>query len=106
MSHGPLHGTALRHPGGVGGGRGGGGAMVPVPGAPMDETQVKRAELVESPTTRLAFKVRMVIFFLFFRFFRDPSKSLTPTSYEGFFKLLKVFLFCGFSLFFSLISSD
>lgn len=59
---GPLHGTALRHPGGMGGGRGGGGAMIPVPGAPMDETQVKRAELVESPTTRLAFKV---IFFVF-----------------------------------------
>lgn len=32
--------------------------MVPVPGPPpMDEKQVKRAELVESPTTRLAFKV-------------------------------------------------
>lgn len=49
--------------GGVGAGAGagggvGGGALVPVPGPPMDEKQVKRAELVESPTTRLAFKVQ------------------------------------------------
>lgn len=65
--HPPSHPALLHHPaggsgggGGAGsnvGGVGGSGTMVPVPGAPMDETQVKRAELVESPTTRLAFKV-------------------------------------------------
>lgn len=59
------HPAMIHHPGssagsgggGSGGAGGAGGAMVPVPGPPMDEKQVKRAELVESPTTRLAFKV-------------------------------------------------
>lgn len=63
------HPVMMHHPGGIGGGGGSGGgggggrgagAMVPVPGPPMDEKQVKRAELVESPTTRLAFKVGLV----------------------------------------------
>ncbi|CAN0333318.1 unnamed protein product, partial [Hapterophycus canaliculatus] len=42
--------------------------MVPVAGPPLDEKQVKRAELVESPTTRLAFKD-------FYRAFRAKEKT-------------------------------
>ncbi|CBN74834.1 conserved unknown protein [Ectocarpus siliculosus] len=70
----------MHHPGGSsgsgGGGGGGGGAgaggggaaMIPVPAPSMDEKQVKRAELVESPTTRLAFKD-------FYRAFRAKEKT-------------------------------
>ena len=46
--------------------------MVPVPAPAMDEKQVKRAELVESPTTRLAFKVSLLVFFFTYTVRKSP----------------------------------